>query len=325
MMTNDLIAKIKNPCVMFSNGLGDHFIVLPAIRALAQIFAGKLTLITEEMSHTEVIFAEVPFKHIHRTKHLSNDYFDAEALAKEMGAYDAIISINPWLANGCIERLLELLNPEVAVGFYKCFPNHVPFNNKIHQADLAFSIPLYFDNTLKIDDFAYLPALPAQVKHVPDVFRQQIPEDCKVLVVHAETKVDKMWEEEKFIEVINHALENNDNLGVVLVGMKPLDLSNCRFAERVIPFDQVPFEVSWGVVSCADYFLGVDSVFLHVADLYKIPAVGLFKDESYTEFGIRFTKHRHVVSTTGQMTDISYEEVREAVDNTFFKEYIGVA
>lgn len=311
---------------MFSNGLGDHFIVLPAIRALAKLFEGRLTLITEELSHTEVIFQEVPFKKIHRTEHFNNSDFDAEKLAEELTTYDAVISINPWLANGRINRLLELLAPEVmAVGFYPCFPHCVPFNDHIHHADLAFSIPLYFDDTLKIEDFIYPPSLPQQVENIPGVFKAQIPEGCRILVVHTDTKEDKMWEKKHFVEVLNQLLEHHADLGIVVVGMELLDLSTCRFKERVMHFDNVPFEVSWGVVSCADYFLGIDSVFLHVADLYQIPLVALFKDDSHEKFGVRFARHAHVVSATGKMEDIEVDKVVSTINEVFFKDEVLIS
>ncbi|HAS41487.1 MAG TPA: hypothetical protein DCS93_13480 [Microscillaceae bacterium] len=311
--------NIQNPCVLFSNGLGDHFIALPTMRALAHLFKDRLTLVTQELSHTEVIFQEVAFKHILRTKHFNNQKFDAQELIKALEPYDALISITPWV-NTSLMNLLKLFRPRKTFGLFENFEYRAAFKKPIHQSDMAFCVPQIFDATLQVEDFAYAPTLPDQVKRVPAVFREKIPADCKLLVVHTDTKPEKMWSADKFIQVINELLDSYSQLGVVMVGIDMPDLAQCSAPERIICFDKVPFEVSWGVVSCADYFLGVDSVFLHTADLHQVPSVGIFQDDNYKEFGLRFAKHRHVISSTGRMEDIQVNEVLDALQQVFAQE-----
>ena len=40
-------AKRKRPALFFANGIGDHFLSLPAIRALEQLFPGRLALVCQ--------------------------------------------------------------------------------------------------------------------------------------------------------------------------------------------------------------------------------------------------------------------------------------
>jgi len=68
------------------------------------------------------------------------------------------------------------------------------------------------------------------------------------------------------------------------------------------------------IVEEADLFLGVDSCMLHVADLNRIPGVGLFGPTSAKTFGFRFSEHKHI-DGNGRMSHISEEAVIRALND----------
>jgi ADP-heptose:LPS heptosyltransferase len=68
-----------------------------------------------------------------------------------------------------------------------------------------------------------------------------------------------------------------------------------------------------GLVGEADLFVGVDSCMLHVADLFRVPGVGLFGPTRPRQWGFRFGLHRHVV-TEGDMSEIREDEVLGALE-----------
>jgi ADP-heptose:LPS heptosyltransferase len=63
----------------------------------------------------------------------------------------------------------------------------------------------------------------------------------------------------------------------------------------------------------ADLFLGVDSLFLHAADLFRVPSVGLFGPTACEEWGFRVTPTWRHISGHGSMDTIQREAVLDAL------------
>lgn len=59
-----LMIKARHPVAIFANGFGDCLLALPALRALASIFRGWLTLISQSgVGH--VFFSDLPLRSLH--------------------------------------------------------------------------------------------------------------------------------------------------------------------------------------------------------------------------------------------------------------------
>jgi aryl-alcohol dehydrogenase-like predicted oxidoreductase len=56
----------------------------------------------------------------------------------------------------------------------------------------------------------------------------------------------------------------------------------------------LPLDCALALTTVADLFVGVDSCFLHAADLARVAAVGLFFATNPVEFGLRWSARRHV-------------------------------
>jgi hypothetical protein len=124
--------NFSRPVVFFANGIGDHIIALPALRALSNIFSGRLSLIVVEEAYTQ-IFSDIVFEsvwfiktfgasgvHIMQKIGRESTPFDYEVLAKEASGCDLFISLCLWTSPD-LERLIKSLSPPVSVGFYPTF------------------------------------------------------------------------------------------------------------------------------------------------------------------------------------------------------------
>src|SRR6266516_2903876 len=106
------------PVAIFGNGLGDHLLILPALRALAELFRGRLTLVCMPGARNS-FFSDLPLRSVceaHMNKVNGGRVFDAQAVATAVGTTDLLLSLNPWHSSS-MSRLLELLTPRHSIGF----------------------------------------------------------------------------------------------------------------------------------------------------------------------------------------------------------------
>jgi ADP-heptose:LPS heptosyltransferase len=144
--------------------------------------------------------------------------------------------------------------------------------------------------------------------------RNLVPPQAKVLLVHADTKPEKMLPAERLVSVLDAFLERHTNFVTFVVGTRNLHLDRGRYGKRVFPCYEVPLPISLALVGEANLFLGVDSCMLHAADLFKVPGVGLFGPTSCSEWGFRIGPHRHIYRG-GYMDAINVDDVLDALES----------
>jgi ADP-heptose:LPS heptosyltransferase len=158
---------------------------------------------------------------------------------------------------------------------------------------LAFDVPLQLDPSLKPEDFAASPTFAPEARRLARQVRMHVA-SMRVLIVHADSKPEKMWEAEWFVTVLDTFLERHPDFVAFVIGTKDLGLDRGRAGKRVVPCYGLPLPVALSLVGEADLFLGIDSCALHAADLFRVPGVGLFGPTSCAEWGFRFGPHRHI-------------------------------
>jgi hypothetical protein len=211
---------------------------------------------------------------------------------------DLLISFNPW-HSPAVDHLLEYLSPISSVGFFRGFRICLPLDYGKHAADLAFDVPKYFDSTLEIEDFSGPPAIVLGADALVDSIIRMLPASVRTLVVHTETKPQKMWPGDRSVHTIDTFLERHREFVALVLGNEDQQLDSGHWGNRVIPCAGLSIEAAFALIKRADLFLGVDSCMLHAADLFRIPGVGLFGTTNCHEFGFRFSRHFHVVGNAG--------------------------
>lgn len=305
----------QRPVAFFTNGIGDIFLNLPALRALSALFPGKLILVCDPNAH-QLCFFDLPLKELIEVRPWEEDgdqKFEVTRLAAAIGECDLFISLVPWYSDA-LECLLDRLSPKTSVGFFPRFDIVLPRNYGKHAADLAFDIPKVFDPSLRLDDYSAPPRFQPSVEKEVQRICGHIPSGFRLLAIHADTVVEKMWPLDRCISALDLFLSRHPKFIVFAVGgvHQPLD-AGCKKA-HIFPAYGLSLAVSSCLVSHADLFFGVDSCMLHVADLCRVPGVGLYGPTSSQEFGFRFGRHRHV-SSYKKMEDISVAAAIQAMES----------
>lgn len=307
--------EARHPVAFFANGIGDHLLALPAIRALSCLFNGRLSLICMEGAG-DTFFSDLPLRSIFETKMYDNGKrreFDAPAAAENIGTCDFFVSINPWHSLS-VDRLLEALAPKASLGFFPAFKRTLALNYRKHSADLAFDVPRKLQRTLCFEDFAQPPQLPPRAHQLSRRLRGHLPRAMRVLAVHTETSPEKMWPQERFAEVLDRFLERHPEFIAIVVDSCPSGLDRGRRRDQIILSHGLPLTAALSIVGESDCFLGIDSCMLHAADLYRVPGVGLFGPTNCDEWGFRLSAHRHVCGHR-KMTGIRTDHVLAALES----------
>lgn len=326
----------RNPVVYFSTHIGDSVLLLPTLRALAEMFTAPLTLMCPKATF-DLCFREVSPRLVDITGVApygppvgptpSTRILDYDALVSEIGAVDVFLNAVPWdiPSNGFIRALWRRMASATSIGF----PTDDDYDSVVprdvqHSADLTFKLARLFDPGLRIEDYAWPLALPPAVAAEARAVRAAVPAGGKVLVVHGDAAwAEKRWPATRFIKVLDEFLSRHRNFVAWVVGMGHEELNVGRERARVFPKLGLPLDMTMGLVANADLFVGVDSSMLHAADLAAVPGVALFGPTDPALWGFRFAPHRHVDMST--MADITVDAVLGAMEDLVRPEVIGRA
>lgn len=293
-------ASFKYPTAIFGNAIGDHLLALPALRAVAAIFPGRLNLICMP-GFRETFFADVPLRsvcEIEMQQRKRRREFDAARAARKVKQCDIFLSLNPW-HSGSVNRLLELLSPTVSVGFSAEFTVALPKDSRKHATESAFEVPHYFKRSLRLEDFAFPPRFAAPFRSYARRLRNEAARNRRILALHTETKPQKAWPPDRFAKLLEVFLTRHPDFVVFILDLRKPTLGTDKVRDRIFHWSRLPFQVALPLLEESDLFLGVDSCMLHAADLYRIPGVGLFGPTSYEQWGFRFSPHRHLRDARG--------------------------
>jgi len=303
------------PVAFHFNGFGDRLLALPAIRALAAMFPNQLKMICG-IGDRSTYYLDLPLRDVCEVEYTRTDKgwgFDASLVATIIESCDLLVSFNTWYSES-VDELLGILQPANSIGFYRNFNHVVPFEQNKHVADMMFRLPHLLNPELKLEDFSYPLLLPEEDLTFAKSLRSTIAEFCHLLLIHNETLAAKVWSDEKLIFVLDEFLSRHPTYVVFVLDQTERPLNVGKQGARIKQLsDDRAISAYYAVVAYADLFLGVDSCFLHAADLFRVPGVGLFGPTNHEVYGFRLGPHRHVCAN-GPMDDIRESQVLEALE-----------
>jgi ADP-heptose:LPS heptosyltransferase len=287
--------------VTYGEGLGDAVMSLPALRALSVLFQERLTLVGPT-SPKAILEPELPLCcFIERTE--AND----RRIRRAVENCDLVMNANPIDPIGWAKRHESIVHDHYAG----------------HFSDRIFELPRYLNSRLAIELFSFPPRLGRHGQTFARSVYREIPPGRKVLVVHPDTMASKMWPLERFAKFLDLFLALHPEFVVLVVGLMPTRLESVPSGDRIFPCHGIRFAASVSLVAFADLFVGVDSVMLHIADMYRIPSVGIFGASPPERWGCRFTRHRHVVATNQDMARVKEQDVLSATES-LWSDTIGI-
>ena len=304
------------PLAFFLNGYGDNFINLPALRALCRLFEGRLTLVCRQGPDLFCLDDLAVNRRIALDARLNGEsyQFDAVAAAAEIGQCDLFLSLVPW-SSSSLSNLLGAWDGIVSIGFFENYTRRLRRDYDKPSADLAFDIVRSLRPDYQLHDFLHPLRYPtARREEVREILSVLEP-GTRTLSVHMDTGAHKLWDESRWVESLDEFLDKHTNFVVLLVGRpaRPVDTEQWRNADRVIPCYGLSLPSSCCLVAESDFFIGIDSCMLHVADMARVPGVGLFGPTNVKEFGFYIGPHI-MIQAAGSMEKIEVGMVTAALN-----------
>jgi ADP-heptose:LPS heptosyltransferase len=310
---------MKLSAVVFANGLGDYLLTLPSLRALACALPTRLALVTSD-GPAEFLFGDVGIDRfvkvpMERPGLGAARCFSASEVVQELGPIECLISLVPW-HSASLSELLRLVRPAWTIGLHHDFDFCVRDNAREHAADRPFNVVKKFAPHLQISDFAHPFALPPESVAAAEDVRRAIGVNRRLLVVHEETATkEKQWLPSRMEETLRVLTTMHPDLFTIVVSRHPPSFDVETLGEAAISITRISLPFFLALIAQADFFIGVDSVGIHVADLWGIPAIGLFGPTRPEEWGFRFSCKAVHVDGRGSMSSISVEQVVSAFNS----------
>jgi hypothetical protein len=297
------------PAVVQVGKFGDQLLALPALRALGAIFPSGMQLLLGEGMYS-FFYRGLPLNEAVRVwwKDYAKGTIDAARTARYAAPCDLMLCFSqlPF-----VEELSQTMGASWSVGYCEGFDAYLRIDESmVHAFDKLFSIPQYLDPSLQFARFCDPPLFsPAAESAAARYVAAVRASGQRLLFVHPETIPEKEWSHERFAWVLGQFLAERPEYKVIVSSISPIDFG--VYPKRVMVCD-AHLEFAFAVMRHVDLFLGVDSCFLHAADLFRVPGVALFGPSDSRHWGFRLSpKFSHVVAES--MDKIRPEPVLDAL------------
>lgn len=308
-----LPSEPRTPIVFFVNGIGDHMLNLPALRALRRRFGSKLKLVCFQGMYG-IFLEELDLERLEIRCETRDGQrqFEVAPVAEFCRGCDLFISLNPWHSVS-VDALLAALGPIPTIGLFPAFATALQRDYSKHTSRLAFDVVQCFEPSWDVLDFAGQPRLPRKSELAAARILEGSPPGARYLAVHCDTAEEKMLPSHVWDEVVCAFLRRHQEFHVLLVGSRATVDRWSACEERIIPCYGLQLATSLALVARADLFVGIDSSLLHAADFHRIPSVGVFLSTNPDEFGLLLAPHWHVV-VAPEFVDSAAKEIGAALE-----------
>lgn len=277
--------------VLFHNGYGDYVMALPALRALcassprplAFVFGeGPHLFLTRELNPDRQI--EVPYVNLWPRKD-----FDPAPVLEQIDGCDWFVSLCPYDCSGQ-DALRERLRPRQSVGFMPGFDTRLDYETAAtHEFDVLFQAATHIAPAETLDAHSSPVRFQTAADDAARRMRTALNGCSALIVVHADTRPDKMFPRERFDRILRRWLADDDGRFAILLNESRRNWPAASASGRCGFLVGASLERSMAVAQQADLFVGVDSCMLHVADLARRPGIGLFGPTHPQRYGFRFS------------------------------------
>lgn len=276
---------------VFANGLGDAVLALPALRALKS--AAALTrLATPVAPQLDILFDEFADER-RRIGFGPGNSFPTDQLRAALSGTDIVAFLTTWENDALREWLAETAGRVASFGFSPLFGDKT-IKASGHYFDRYLAISQAMTGVGSLEAFAY----PHSCRQWTPFERDLGPRlaDFDYWVLHPDTKAYKNLPPSFWNQFVSVVLRRRPTTRLVIVGRDHRAFVDEIRSDRRVILAPSNFALCTYLVSRCSRFCGVDSCFLHYADLQRTPCLGLVRGGADLErWGLRLTPCRDVL------------------------------
>lgn len=305
-----------NTLVSLFNGYGDAFLALPALSAFARHTSDRVVYLACPPDQHRLFFRALPLSLL---PELPADDETCGALLDQLGVAH-FVSYNAYFPSRFDQRVQRTRPDLSSRGF--CDKEGQPVLTEAQQRDHMRD--QYFHVVGLSPSYALTDRQPPLTPEAEGQIREWISQQAPALspncyVLHLDTEREKMWPIERWCAVVEQ-LWLQRRAWPIVIGLDTPDgqalLARCPVARRLAAEESM--ERAIAAIKLAPCFLGVDSIFAHIADSYHKPMLVLFGASNPVVWGPRGPLALPVISPGGGMAGIMVETVIKGSDELAF-------
>ena len=311
----DMAAKDGQFHVVISiiDGIGDGFLARPLIRFVTALFPQSSVTVWGSQPYGRTVFAEFcdRFFPLFAASRRDASYKKAELarLLSQITFTQALcwISLDPYHPLTETEQhVLSHLKPAHIWSYgRRAVRRDMATERRMHQADQYFRL---IGEPGVAESIGRRPVIGVGHRTRASAFRDVARQQSKLFIAtHAETGDAKEWNPPRWAVLVERFFDRSI---FVLLG-RPEQPLVAFLPKTLLVSDERQDQLA--ILFSSDMFVGIDSCFAHIADAFEIPGVVLFGPTSSEEGGPRAAHLIALTSNTGQMSDISIDELTEVV------------
>lgn len=275
--------------LLFHNGYGDYVMALPAFRAVCAIAPRPLAFVVGAGPQSFLLHELNP--DLLLTVDYSHDWphkdFDPSPVLARVWSCDNFVSLCPYDSRG--ERcLVESLAPRRLIGFSEDCTQRLPYKGSgLHEADVLFQAAQCLAPQAAIEDYSQCIRFDAETHSTIARMRSAFDEAALLVVAHVDTRPERTYPRDRFDRLLS-AWTGAEGVFALLLNETRDPWPRASASGRCGFLRGATLPQSMAIAATAGVFVGVDSCMLHVADLARRPALGLFSPTDPRRVGFRF-------------------------------------
>lgn len=301
------------PGIFFANGIGDAILALPTFRALTSLFPDKLTLVAGDSTPAFLVerlaWKDIEWISVRTT--LGGKRVDSQANPRPKSL---LLSVVPW-SNETLTAMFGRMSVGILVSHFGEGDIQVNFSDQRHAFDSAFDFAAAVQPSLTIESYSEPLQFSRKARHFVSELKKCAGASALV-AVHFETHPKKMLASETERHILERLARDWPHVQFLLVAA---DADNAPRVNQsnVFVLEAADLEIAMATVGAADAFIGYDSCMLHVADICRVPGIGLFTSTSSGEFGFRFEDNCAHLNLSKKGDSKAAEEISAAASCVF--------
>ncbi|WP_331351888.1 hypothetical protein [Cellvibrio sp. UBA7671] len=282
----------KNILVIAENAIGDCIMMLPALRALSRNSTEGFRLLVSPNKRESVFFEFEKQIELWTDYTSEGDYIfpSDENIRRASGGCDSLVNLCTWWNDFDSFMIDGITAYSVAETKFESYPSSLRTHDLLHAFENYFKVVNQIFETESIENYVAPVMLPSEAIGFAKSIKERLGTKIKLLGIHSYSRPDKTMTSCAFPTEINKFLVKNPDW--VIVNLDPIKgtILDAVSREKVLRLYGRPLSYYLAMVNVCDAFIGVDSCFLHAADLARIPSVGLFSPTSPKIWGLKFSK-----------------------------------
>lgn len=290
--------------VALPSGLGDTFLALPFLRHLRSLENWHIVVLAQSAEHR--ILVDLPGTLVVETEILPLRVYQLVRSINKAQHPIVFFDLQHQTSRDRVE-LAKSLSPTHTIGFDPDLTGR-PIDNsavaRYHLSDQYFLIA------------GLIPDYKAKDRHLP--FAPKTVEQTKsVIVFHTDTAAEKMWPTTEWYCLLGQLQHLANQMIAIGLWANELRRETAGIAKVIFTDRGQPFEEHLLVLLNASLFIGVDSVFSHIADAHGIPAIKSINPDALHGWHLKESTSKNVI--VGHSDEVDHRLIFQVVRDLPFK------